>query len=87
MPWESVSLSGGVAVSILISILKRFGLSASAAQPVTWVAGFLWLVVTGVGADKTWVEAVLNAAILVVSAPGFYELIGKPVRQTMASSR
>ena len=77
MPWDEVSIGGAFAVSGLISLLKRLGMPSAFAPWVTWAAGFVWLVLARVAGGQDWLSAAFQAAVVVFSAPGFYELVSK----------
>ena len=87
MPWDDVAIAGGVAVSAIISLLKRLGMPSSWARPATWVAGFVWLVLARVAGGEDWAKAIIGSIIVILGAPGFYELISKPTGKALSKSQ
>lgn len=86
MPWDDVAIAGGVAVSAIISFLKRFfGLREPWIGYLTWLAGFLWLVAARVAGGEDWIRAALGAATVIFTAPGFYERVAKPAGKALSS--
>lgn len=86
MPWDNASIAGAVAVSAIISLLKRLGMPSSWARPVTWIAGFIWLVLAKAAAGEDWARAIVSSLIVILGAPGFYELVSKPLGKAASSS-
>lgn len=86
MPWDNASIAGAVAVSAIISLLKRLGMPSAWARPAAWVAGFVWLVLAKAAAGEDWTRAIVGSLIVVLGAPGFYELVSKPLGKTASSS-
>ena len=84
MPWDEVSIAGAAAVSGIISLLKRFGLPSHLIRPVTWAIGFIWLVLARVAVGEDWAKAIGGALIVVLGAPGFYELVSKPAGKALS---
>ena len=79
MPWDDVAIGGGVVVSALISILKRFfGLREPWIGRITWLAGFAWLTLARVAGGEDWIRAGIGAFVVVAGAAGFYERVSKP---------
>lgn len=86
MPWDDASIAGAVAVSAIISVLKRLGMPASWARPATWIAGAVWLFLARWAGGEDWLRALIGSIIVVLGAPGFYEVISKPVGKALSRS-
>ena len=86
MPWDEVSIAGAAAVSGIISLLKRLGMPSHLARPVTWLAGFIWLVLARVAGGEDWVHAIGGAIVVILGAPGFYEVVSKPLGKSLSKS-
>lgn len=86
MPWDNASIVGAVAVSAIISLLKRLGMPSAWARPATWVAGFVWLVLAKAAGGEDWLKAIVSSLIVILGAPGFYELVSKPAGKALSRS-
>ena len=86
MPWDNASIAGAVAVSAIISLLKRLGMPSAWARPATWLVGGLWLVAAKVAGGQDWPRAISSAIVVLLGAPGWYELIGKPLGKAVSNS-
>jgi hypothetical protein len=83
MPWEQIVVRGvawGPLVSIVISILKAFGMDKRHIRWVTWALGFLGLALYQVAQGATIWSAIVSGLIAVIAAPGFYEAFSKPIQ-------
>lgn len=83
MPWDAIVIRGvqwGPLVSIIISIMKAFGLSSRQVRWVTWILGFLGLFLYQLLGGAAWWQAIVSGLIAVGAAPGFYEAFSKPIQ-------
>lgn len=83
MPWENIVIRGvawGPLVSVVISILKAFGLDKKYVRVVMWILGFLGLALYQLMQGATLWHAVIAGLIAVATAPGFYEAYSKPIQ-------
>ena len=86
MPWDDASIAGAVAVSAVISFLKRVGMPSAWARPATWIAGAVWLFLARWAGGEDWLRALIGSIIVVLGAPGFYELVSRPLARSLSSS-
>lgn len=89
MPWDTVVIRGiawGPLVSVVVSILKAFGMDKKHIRWVTWALGFLGLALYQIMSGADLYGAVIAGLIAVGAAPGFYEAFSKPI-QKMAIGR
>lgn len=83
MPWETIVIRGvawGPLVSVVISILKAFGLDKKHVRAVMWILGFLGLALYQLSQGATIWYAIVSGLIAVGAAPGFYEAFSKPIQ-------
>ena len=86
MPWDDASIAGAVAVSAIISLLKRLGMPKGWIRPATWIAGAVWLFLARWAGGEDWMRALIGSIIVVLGAPGFYELVSKPLAGKSSTS-
>ena len=83
MPWDNVVLHGiawGPLVSVIISFLKALGVGRRWVRWITWILGFLGLVLWQLYQGRPWPLAIISGLVAVISTPGFYEAISKPLQ-------
>lgn len=84
MPWDQIVIRGvawGPLVSVVISILKAFGMDKKYIRWVTWVLGFLGLVLYQIMQGASILNAIVSGLIAVAAVTGFYESYSKPIRR------
>ncbi len=83
MPWDTLEVQGvvwGPLVSLIVSLLKRFGLSNERTlKIVIFVLGGGGIFLKGWLGGESTVDCLISAVIAILSAPGFYELLTKPI--------
>lgn len=86
MPWDNVTLAGGPVISVIISGLKKLKLIRTKGQVKAGVLvlGAGWLMASYAMNGKSAGDALISSVVSVLSAPGFYELIGKPLKTAKA---
>ncbi len=84
MPWDAIVIRGiewGPLVSVVISILKAFGMDKKYVRMVMWVLGFLGLALYQLLQGASLWRAIVSGLIAVLAAPGFYEAFSKPIQK------
>lgn len=83
MPWDDIVIRGvqwGPLVSVIVSIMKAFGLSKRHIRWVIWILGFLGLFLYHLLGGASLLQAIISGLVAVAAAPGFYEAFSKPIQ-------
>lgn len=88
-PWADVVVWGiawGPLVSVIIEIAKAFRLNERYIPVINWTLGFVGLTLFQLSQGQELVLAVISGLVAVMSAPGFYESITKPIKSAVKKS-
>lgn len=91
MPWDNIvisvgeGLTGGVLVSLLISVLKSFGLPKDRAPLVTYLLGGVVLAYDLAINGNALLYSFVKAFGVIVGSPGFYEAFTKGIYRNLVA--